>query len=177
MLLRFICFLQCFNIAYASLFSSSNPYISEESVTLYSNTSSIDTVDSAIEPQNYKQNIVPNTNLTQPDSSGLSGVLYDRGLSCELENTSDTPIPPLLTDQRKIALVRRGNCSFADKVIYSQMDGAVGVIIYDQIPFEKDPRAGIMVCPISKSCSQSHHKSAKKSINVFPENSKSDFSI
>lgn len=25
------------------------------------------------------------------------------------------------------------------------MDGAVGVIIYDQIPFEKDPRAGIMV--------------------------------
>ena len=75
----------------------------------------------------------------------FQGVLYDRGLSCELENTSDTPLPPLLTDQRKIALVRRGNCSFADKVIYSQMDGAVGVIIYDQIPFEKDPRAGIMV--------------------------------
>ncbi|KAG2216711.1 hypothetical protein INT45_005664 [Circinella minor] len=131
----------------ASLFSSSNPYISEETVTLYSNTSSIDSVDSAIEPQNYKQNIVPNTNLTQPDASGLSGVLYDRGLSCGLENTSDTPLSPLLTDQRKIALVRRGNCSFEDKVIYSQMDGAVGVIIYDQIPFEKDPRAGIMNIP------------------------------
>ncbi|KAI7847638.1 hypothetical protein BDC45DRAFT_340697 [Circinella umbellata] len=145
MLLRLVCLLQCIYLVKASLFSSSNPYISEETVTLYSNTSSIDSVDSAIEPQNYKQNIVPNTNLTQPDSSGLSGVLYDRGLSCELENTADTPLPSLLTDQRKIALVRRGNCSFEDKVIHSQMDGAVGVIIYDQIPFEKDPRAGIMV--------------------------------
>lgn len=55
--------------------------------------------------------------------------------------------PTLLTKQRKIALVKRGNCTFAEKVIYSQMDGAVGVIIYDDIPFEKDSRAGLMVSP------------------------------
>ena len=55
-----------------NVFITTADIIKIESVTLYSNTSSIDSVDSAIEPQNYKQNIVPNTNLTQPDSSGLS---------------------------------------------------------------------------------------------------------
>ena len=75
----------------------------------------------------------------------FQGVLYDRGLSCQLDNVSNTPVPALLTDQNKIALVKRGNCTFTDKVLYSQMDGAVGVIIYNNIPFEKDPHAGIMV--------------------------------
>lgn len=54
-----------------------------EPVTLYSNTSSIDNVDPSIEPQNYKQNIIPNSNLTQPDASGLAVcfVLFGWGLT------------------------------------------------------------------------------------------------
>ncbi|CDH48409.1 predicted protein [Lichtheimia corymbifera JMRC:FSU:9682] len=147
MLFSLLLFLLCFSHVNGSLFSTSNPYIAAEPVTLYSNTSSIDSVDSAIEPQNYRQNIIPNSNLTQPPSSGLGGVLYDRGLSCQLDNVSNTPVPALLTDQKKIALVKRGNCTFTDKVLYSQMDGAVGVIIYNNIPFEKDPHAGIMNIP------------------------------
>lgn len=191
MLFSLLLFLLCFSHVNGSLFSTSNPYIAAGQfatwvvkwvyltwvtitapVTIYSNTSSIDNVDSAIEPQNYRQNIIPNSNLTQPPSSGLGvscvihslcfsiqlwqvahcvladtfqGVLYDRGLSCQLDNVSNTPAPALLTDQNKIALVKRGNCTFTDKVLYSQMDGAVGVIIYNNIPFEKDPHAGIMV--------------------------------
>jgi hypothetical protein len=31
------------------------------------------------------------------------------------------------------------------KVYYSQLDGADGVIIYDDIPFQDDPAAGIQV--------------------------------
>lgn len=36
-----------------------------------------------------------------------------------------------------------GNCNFYDKVYNSQLEGADGVIIYDNIPFQDDPEAGV----------------------------------
>ncbi|KAG0188480.1 hypothetical protein DFQ28_004790 [Apophysomyces sp. BC1034] len=146
MLVASLVILFFFALVNASLFSSSNPYISEVSVTIYSNTSSINTIDESDPPRNYKQNIVPNTNLTQPETEGRSGILYDRGLSCSSNSSGISP-PALLKDQQKIALVRRGECSFTTKVINCQQDNAIAVIIYDDVPFEKDSRAGIMDIP------------------------------
>jgi hypothetical protein len=38
-----------------------------------------------------------------------------------------------------------GNCTFYQKVYYSQLDGAQAVLIYDNIPFDDDPKSGQMV--------------------------------
>jgi len=46
----------------------------------------------------------------------------------------------------KIALVKKGGgCNFYEKVYYSELDGAKGVIIYDDIPFRDDDTSGSMV--------------------------------
>jgi hypothetical protein len=45
----------------------------------------------------------------------------------------------------KIALVKKGGCSFYQKVYTSELDGAAGVIIYDDIPFRDDDTSGSMV--------------------------------
>lgn len=38
-----------------------------------------------------------------------------------------------------------GGCNFYQKVYNSELDGAVGVIIYDDIPFRDDDFSGSMV--------------------------------
>jgi hypothetical protein len=42
------------------------------------------------------------------------------------------PLPPGVM-QNRIALVRRGQCPFADKAYYAQQAGAIGVIIYNEL--------------------------------------------
>lgn len=72
----------------------------------------------------------------------LQGILYDRGYSCSIHSTS-----PLKTEKiNRIALVKYGgDCDFYQKVYNSQLDGADGVIIYNEIPFEKNLNSGIEV--------------------------------
>ncbi|ORZ19565.1 hypothetical protein BCR42DRAFT_219849 [Absidia repens] len=119
----------------AGLFTSSNPSVVTSYVTLYSNTTSIDNTPSiGGNVQTYDHNIVP-TNSTQPDASGLSGILYDRQLSCQ-HNTTNI-LPELLQlGQPKIALVKQGGCSLTDKAYYSQRDNAIAVIVYANVPFD-----------------------------------------
>ena len=46
----------------------------------------------------------------------------------------------------KIALVKKGGgCSFYQKVYLSELDGASGVIIFDDIAFRDDDNSGSMV--------------------------------
>jgi hypothetical protein len=53
---------------------------------------------------------------------------------------------PVISTGRKIALVKKGGgCNFYQKVYTSELDGAVGVIIYDDIPFRDDDFSGSMV--------------------------------
>ncbi|CAO3635237.1 unnamed protein product [Cunninghamella echinulata] len=118
----------------AALFSTTNSYIASATITLFSNTSSIDIPPlTGSNTKNYKYNIVP-VNSTLPNPSGLNGILYDRDLSCQ-QNTTKL-IPVLLSNQPKIALVRQGGCSMTDKALYSQQDGAIAAIIYSTVPFD-----------------------------------------
>lgn len=41
----------------------------------------------------------------------------------------------------KIALIRRGQCFFNQKLLYAQLDGAIGAIVYDNVSFADDPLA------------------------------------
>lgn len=75
------------------------------------------------------------------------GILYDRGYSCDINSSFDVTRPTFYSGQ-KIALVQKGegiDCDFYTKVYNSQLDGAVGVIIYDSIPFREDDQSGSMV--------------------------------
>lgn len=71
--------------------------------------------------------------------------MYDRGLSCDLSNNSFDINPPQIQTNRKIALVRKGECDFYQKIYTSEQDGAVAVIIYDNVPFREDDLSGSMV--------------------------------
>ncbi|KAI9033694.1 hypothetical protein CLU79DRAFT_724902 [Phycomyces nitens] len=64
-------------------------------------------------------------------------------------DSNGTNQPSLLQAQPKIALVLRGNCTFAEKAALVQANGATAMILYDNIPFEKDPYAGIMSIPLA----------------------------
>lgn len=71
--------------------------------------------------------------------------MYDRGYSCQLNSSFGIKRPTISTG-RKIALVRNSDdCSFYDKVYNAELDGADGVIIYDDIPFRDDDNSGSMV--------------------------------
>lgn len=41
----------------------------------------------------------------------------------------------------KIALIRRGQCFFTQKLLHAQLDGAIGAIVYDNVSFADDPLA------------------------------------
>ncbi|KAI8367604.1 uncharacterized protein BYT42DRAFT_586864 [Radiomyces spectabilis] len=140
-------YLLCITAVSASLFSSSSPYISADSVILSSDTPAIKVNDS-VPAHKYEKDIIPSENLTQPDSHGVSGILYDRGYSCQLDAPRVAP-PELLKLQPKIALVKRGQCSFEEKVLYSYQDGAVGVIIYNNVTFKEDSSSRRMAIPKS----------------------------
>ncbi|ORX56903.1 hypothetical protein DM01DRAFT_1238084 [Hesseltinella vesiculosa] len=113
----------------AALFTSTNTYISTSFITLYTNTSNIDIpAANGTNTQKNDRNIIQCNNVTPPES-GLEGILYDRGTSCQL-NTTDI-IPPLLTDQPKIALVQAGGeCNLTEKAWFSALDGAQAVVAY-----------------------------------------------
>ncbi|CAO3656364.1 unnamed protein product [Mucor fragilis] len=129
----------------ASLFSSSDIYISSNPVMIYSNGSVMDLQNTVLHQKDYKSGIVPFENLTTPDASGLEGTLYDRGYSCQLNASFNVKPPSVSFLPSKIALVKKGGgCNFYDKVYYSQLDGAKGVIIYDDIPFRDDDTSGSM---------------------------------
>lgn len=70
------------------------------------------------------------------------GILYDRGLSCSVNASDDAlPAPPNFYNLPRIALIKRGQCFFVQKLLYAQMDGAVGAIVYDNMSFASDPTA------------------------------------
>ncbi|KAJ2964357.1 hypothetical protein NQZ79_g708 [Umbelopsis isabellina] len=87
----------------------------------------------------YKDNILGTPNTMIPPEGGLRGILYDRGLSCSAEVSDALPIPWQFHDLPKIALIKRGQCFFSQKLLYAQMDGAIGAIVYDNMTFTDDP--------------------------------------
>ncbi|KAI8979134.1 hypothetical protein BDF20DRAFT_481260 [Mycotypha africana] len=108
--------LQSAQLVKASLFSTSDVYISSNPVMLYSNGTIREYQFSVLVAKDFKSGIVPFDNLTQPSASGLEGVLYDRGYSCQLNvssilplsnSNSNIPAPRLITGSSKIALVKK----------------------------------------------------------------------
>lgn len=71
----------------------------------------------------------------------LQGILYDRGLSCSVNVSDALPVPTNFHNLPKIALIKRGQCFFSQKLLYAQMDGAIGVIVFDNMSFSEDPVA------------------------------------
>ncbi|CEP14629.1 hypothetical protein [Parasitella parasitica] len=105
----------------------------------------MDLQNTVLHQKDYKSGIVPFENLTAPAASGLEGTLYDRGYSCQLNASFNARPPSVSFLPSKIALVKKGGgCNFYDKVYYSELDGAKGVIIYDDIPFRDDDTSGSM---------------------------------
>ncbi|KAL7309499.1 hypothetical protein PS15m_010370 [Mucor circinelloides] len=105
----------------------------------------MDLQNTVLHQKDYKSGIVPFENLTAPDASGLEGTLYDRGYSCQLNASFNVRPPSVSFLPSKIALVKKGGgCNFYEKVYYSELDGAKGVIIYDDIPFRDDDASGSM---------------------------------
>lgn len=82
--------------------------------------------------------IAPLDHVPLPPVDGTNGVLYNREDSCS--ETIDQPIPipfyassPKQSKVPKIALIKKqgGNCTLSQKIIFAQLEGAIGVIVYD----------------------------------------------
>ncbi|KAF7722886.1 Cullin-associated NEDD8-dissociated protein 1 [Apophysomyces ossiformis] len=115
----------------ANLFTYSSPTVIQDAVWIFSNSSSIAHEDKDIAPLTYDSNVSPAVNLTQPNKNGLRGILVDRDLSCN-ETPADIIASPInQQDIPRIALIKRGQCSFTEKLLFAQKYGAVGAIVYD----------------------------------------------
>lgn len=68
----------------------------------------------------------------------FQGVLYDRGNSCDDHPRDALPIR-IQSNVPKIALIRRGECYFTQKLLNAQQDGASAAIVYDNATFDQDP--------------------------------------
>ncbi|KAI8366038.1 uncharacterized protein BYT42DRAFT_649034, partial [Radiomyces spectabilis] len=111
------------------MFTTAGSSIMQDIVWLQSNSSSFGRVDKEFPTITYSKNIRPAVNLTQPSRNGLRGILYDRDLSCTLH-------PPEALGQSypglsKIALIKRGQCTFASKILFAQQQGAIAAVVYD----------------------------------------------
>ncbi|CAO3672490.1 unnamed protein product [Umbelopsis vinacea] len=97
----------------------------------------------------FKDGILETANTPSAPDGGLRGVLYDRGLSCSVNVSDALPVPTNFHNLPKIALIKRGQCFFSQKLLYAQMDGAIGVIVFDNMSFSEDPVAqyGMTIAP------------------------------
>ncbi|KAG0179890.1 hypothetical protein DFQ28_001661 [Apophysomyces sp. BC1034] len=120
----------------ANLFTYSSPTVIQDAVWLYSNSSSIVHADKDITPLTYDSNVSPALNLTQPNKNGLRGILIDRDLSCDDAPANVVTSPVTQQDIPKIALIKRGGCTFAEKILVAQKFGAVGAIVYDNTTYD-----------------------------------------
>ncbi len=67
--------------------------------------------------------------ITVPlDDDGLEGPLAWYGLACNDENGD--PPPPEQDIRERIALIERGTCTFAEKILNAQGFGAVGAVVF-----------------------------------------------
>ncbi|CAO3592605.1 unnamed protein product [Absidia cylindrospora] len=125
-----------------SLFQGTSSKIIQDMVWLYSNSSSLDYTYSDFSPIFYDESIKPlASNTNQINQTGLRGVLYDRGHSCSLmASISNALLSPIYNSSntaviQKVALIKdNGICSFRDKIMNAQMDGASACIIYPEQP-------------------------------------------
>ncbi|CDH51653.1 predicted protein [Lichtheimia corymbifera JMRC:FSU:9682] len=86
--------------------------------------------------------------VPSPPKEGLQGVLYDRGNSCDDHPQDALPIR-IQSNVPKIALIKRGECYFTQKLLNAQKDGASAAIVYDNATFDQDPSSstGMFVQP------------------------------
>ncbi|RUS14720.1 hypothetical protein BC937DRAFT_93430 [Endogone sp. FLAS-F59071] len=129
----------CPGRAAADLFSSSGPSVHQDVIYLSTNSTNISNVTQLGARTDYTNNVLSTDNISDPVQGGIMvrnlGVLYDRGLSCQPDQSSATAVPPGVP---KIALIARGDCYFQQKLHFAQIDGAVGAIVFDNISFAND---------------------------------------
>lgn len=72
------------------------------------------------------------------NTEGTTGVLYNREDSCSPSIQQPIPLPFYAQDPKssrvpKIALIKKqqGNCSIYEKILNAQLEGAIGVVLYD----------------------------------------------
>ncbi|KAG2181928.1 hypothetical protein INT43_006853, partial [Umbelopsis isabellina] len=93
--------------------------------------------------------IIPSTNQTI--NSPITGVLYDRGLSCVADPPEALPGLSSAYNQNKIALIQAGNCSFLNKVLLAQNDSALAAIIFINGKFDADTSSLMDIPPVGQS--------------------------
>ncbi|KAL1923273.1 uncharacterized protein VTP21DRAFT_8253 [Calcarisporiella thermophila] len=119
-----------FTLGHMRNYTIKEPAILQDIVYINSSSTLINHVDIASPSREYAEGVHDTPHLRTPDKGGLKGILYDRALGCELNPTDAIPAAPLIAGTSRIALISRGNCSFEDKLIMAQQDGATGAIIY-----------------------------------------------
>ncbi|KAI8577333.1 hypothetical protein K450DRAFT_252665 [Umbelopsis ramanniana AG] len=114
-----------------------SPYIEGVPIFLYSNSTSLNNVDTSAEYPDIRE-LIPSTNQTV-SSNGLTGLLYDRGYSCVQNPPEALPgLPAPFNNGTKIALIRIGQCSLVQKVLLAQYDNANATIIYINGEFDSE---------------------------------------
>ncbi|KAG2185403.1 hypothetical protein INT44_002194 [Umbelopsis vinacea] len=119
-------------------------------VVLSDNAVDIDSSQASVYGEwSFKENIMETPNTPSTPDEGLTGILYDLGLACSANASDALPPPSSLDSMPKIALIRRGQCFFSQKLLHAQMDGAIGAIVYDNVSFADDPLAnyGMSIAP------------------------------
>lgn len=122
-----------------ALFAAGAPGVGEKviGVASYDNTS-VTLSQFRISPDNTAIGFNAATGAPLPPTSG-TGALARTGTTTTLNDACNAvaPAPGSLTG--KIALIRRGTCSFYEKAFNAQAAGAVGVVLYNNAPGRINP--------------------------------------
>jgi hypothetical protein len=85
-------------------------------------------VDATVEGQTTRYDSTEGAITVPLGPDGMAGPLAWYGLACNAEDGS--PTPPAQDLREKIALIQRGTCTFAEKILNAQKLGAVGVVVF-----------------------------------------------
>jgi len=84
--------------------------------------------------------------VTTANSAEFAGTTSDRGVSAALVDCA-TGETACANAAGKIALIQRGNITFAEKVANAMAGGAVGVILYNNVEGSVNPTLGTVTAP------------------------------
>ncbi|KAG0345442.1 E3 ubiquitin-protein ligase rnf13 [Podila humilis] len=123
-------------IARAAIFGSTLAQLDYDIVTLEPLPSGLSTATVAMQGVEIATGVIARTAAIP--GGGMLGLLYDMGYGCQEEFNANTTLrTPTLYGFPKIALIRRGGpteeatCTFRQKLVLAQRDGAIAAIIYN----------------------------------------------
>ncbi|KFH67410.1 hypothetical protein MVEG_06143 [Podila verticillata NRRL 6337] len=122
---------------HASIFGVTLARVNYDIVNLQTRPTGLETALVAMQGDDIPTGIIAGT--ASIPKGGMLGLLYDLGFACQQGFNANTTLPtPNLFGFSKIALIRRGGptesevCTFRQKLIIAQSDGAIAALIYNK---------------------------------------------